>query len=200
MRISDDTISAHAALMSSIIRHINEDTQNNQIILSFANIDFHGSMTTHAITVEEYEQFSCNNALNWYIRIPNSLLKQIRIKAKIGGNNETGGYLYGHIDYKRKTIYILNQFTPSDSKGKKTSFRLGTSGVKDYRNNLSKRTINQVEYIGDWHSHPVSSLEMSEKDISTSEHDVLPELRRGIGICVITNAHDTKFYLIANNK
>ena len=200
MRISDDTISAHAALMSSIIRHINEDTQNNQIILSFANIDFHGSMTTHAITVEEYEQFSCHNALNWYIRIPNSLLKQIRIKAKIGGNNETGGYLYGHIDYKRKTIYILNQFTPSDSKGKKTTFRLGTSGVKDYRNNLSKRTINQVEYIGDWHSHPVSSLEMSEKDISTSKHDVLPELRRGIGICVITNAHDTKFYLIANNK
>lgn len=200
MRISDDTISAHAALMSSIIRHINEDKRNNEIILSFANTDFHGSMTTHAITVEDYEQFSCSNALNWYIRIPNSLLKQIRIKAKIGGKNETGGYLYGHIDHKRKTIYILNQFTPPDSKGKKTTFRLGTRGVKDYRNNLSKRTINQIEYIGDWHSHPVSSLEMSEKDISTSEHDVLPELRRGIGICVITNAHDTKFYLIANNK
>lgn len=200
MRISDDTISAHAALMSSIIRHINEDTHNNQIILSFANIDFHGSMTTHAITVEDYEQFTCSNALNWYIRIPNSLLSQIRLKAKIGGKNETGGYLYGHIDHKRKTIYILNQFTPCDSKGKKTSFRLGTSGVKDHRNNLSKRTVNQIEYIGDWHSHPISSLEMSEKDIRTSEHDVLPELRHGIGICVITNAHDSKFYLITNNK
>lgn len=200
MRISDDTISAHAALMSSIIRHINEDTHNNQIILSFANIDFHGSMTTHAITVEDYEQFTCSNALNWYIRIPNSLLSQIRLKAKIGGKNETGGYLYGHIDHKRKTIYILNQFTPCDSKGKKTSFRLGTSGVKDHRNNLSKRTVNQIEYIGDWHSHPISSLEMSVKDIRTSEHDVLPELRHGIGICVITNAHDSKFYLITNNK
>ena len=200
MRISDDTISAHAALMSSTIRHINEDRQNNEIILSFANVDFPGSMKTHAITVEDYVQFSCSNALNWYIRIPNSLLSQIRLKAKIGGKNETGGYLYGHIDYKRKIIYILNQFTPSDSKGKSTTFRLGTKGVKDHRNNLSKRSINQIEYLGDWHSHPISCLEMSEKDISTSLQDVLPELRRGIGICAITNAHDTKFHLISNKK
>ena len=98
MRISDDTISSHAALMSSIIRHIYEGDQHNRIILSFAHRDFPGSMQTCTIPVNPYQLFSCANDLSWTVRIPEDLLKEIRLKAKIAGTKENGGYLFGHID------------------------------------------------------------------------------------------------------
>lgn len=197
MRISDDTISAHAAMMSSVIRHIYEGKQSNRIILSFAHRDFPGSMQTYTLPVVHYHQFACANDTTWTIRIPQDLLDEIRLKARIAGQKENGGYLFGHIDYKRKVIYPLFHYMPHDSKGTKSGFRLGTSGLKDFKNKINQRSIGQIEYIGDWHSHPACSLDMSTIDISTCHTDVLPQLKNGIGLCVITKSNDTKFFLLS---
>ena len=197
MRISDDTISSHAALMSSIIRHIYEGDQHNRIILSFAHRDFPGSMQTCTIPVNPYQLFSCANDLSWTVRIPEDLLKEIRLKAKTAGTKENGGYLFGHIDYKRRVIYPLLHYMPRDSRGTKSGFRLGTSGLKDYKTMIDQRSIGQMEYIGDWHSHPACSLDMSAIDITTCYADVLPQLKNGIGLCVITKTNDTKFFLLS---
>lgn len=86
---------------------------------------------------------------------------------------------------------------PRDSKGTKSGFHLGTSGLKDYKKEIYRRSIGQMEYIGDWHSHPASSLDMSVIDITTCALDVLPQLKNGIGLCVITKTNDTKFFLLA---
>lgn len=196
MRISDDTISAHAALMSSAIRHIYEGKQCNRIILSFAHRDFPGSMQTHTLPVRPFHQFPCENDTAWTIRIPQDLLDDIRLKAKIAGQNENGGYLFGHIDYKRRVIYPLIHYMPHDSKGTKSGFRLGTSGLKDFIKEINKRSIGQMEYLGDWHSHPACSLDMSAIDITTCYADVLPQLKKGIGLCVITKTNDTRFFLL----
>lgn len=197
MRISDDTISAHAALMSSVIRHIYEGKQSNRIILSFAHRDFPGSMQTYTLPVVHYHQFACANDTTWTIRIPQDLLDGIRLKAKIAGQKENGGYLFGHIDYKRRVIYPLFHYMPRDSKGTKSGFRLGTSGLKDFKNKINQRSIGQIEYLGDWHSHPACSLDMSTIDLSTCYTDVLPQLKNGIGLCVITKSNDTKFFLLS---
>ena len=197
MRISDDTISAHAALMSSAIRHIYEGKQLNRIILSFAHRVFPGSMYTCTLQVKTYQQFPCANDSSWTVRIPEDLLAEIRLKAKVAGKNENGGYLFGHIDYKRRVIYPLNHYMPRDSRGTKSGFRLGTSGLKDYKKEIDRRTIGQMKYIGDWHSHPACSLEMSAIDITTCYADVLPQLKNGIGLCVITKPNDTKFFLLS---
>ena len=197
MRISDDTISAHAALMSSAIRHIYEGKQHNRIILSFAHRTFPGSMQTCSLPVKFFHQFPCANDNSWTVRIPEDLLAEIRLKAKIAGQKENGGYLFGHIDHKRRIIYPLNHYMPRDSKGTKSGFHLGTSGLKDYKKEIYRRSIGQMEYIGDWHSHPASSLDMSVIDITTCALDVLPQLKNGIGLCVITKTNDTKFFLLA---
>lgn len=196
MRISDDTISAHAALMSSAIRHIYEGEQRNRIILSFAHREFPGSMHTCTLPVKSYQQFPCANDDTWTIRIPEDLLADIRLKARIAGKNENGGYLFGHIDYKRRIIYPLNHFIPRDSRGTKSGFHLGTSGLKDHKKEIARRSIGQMEYIGDWHSHPACSLDMSAIDITTCITDVMPQLKNGIGLCVITKTNDTKFFLL----
>lgn len=197
MRISDDTISAHAAMMASVIRHIYEGDQHNRIILSFAHRDFPGSMQTCTLPVNPYQQFRCVNDYSWTVRIPEDLLAEIRLQAKIAGQRENGGYLFGHIDYKRRIIYPLIHYMPRDSKGSKSGFRLGTSGLKDFKKEIDRRSIGQMEYIGDWHSHPTYSLDMSAIDITTCHADVLPQLKSGIGLCVITKATDTKFFLLS---
>lgn len=197
MRISDDTISAHAALMSSAIRHIYEGKQYNRIILSFAHRTFPGSMQSCSLPVKFFQQFPCANDNSWTVRIPEDLLAEIRLKAKIAGQKENGGYLFGHIDHKRRIIYPLNHYMPHDSKGTKSGFRLGTNGLKDYKKEIDRRSIGQMEYIGDWHSHPANSLDMSVIDLTTCALDVLPQLKNGIGLCVITKTNDTKFFLLA---
>lgn len=196
MRISDDTISAHAALMSSAIRHIYNGRQNNRIILSFAHRNFLGSMQTHTLPVNPYQQFSCVNDTNWFVRIPEDLLTEIRLKAKIAGHKENGGYLFGHIDYKRRIIYTLVHYMPRDSRGTRSGFHLGTNGLKDYKKEIEQRSIEQMEYIGDWHSHPTCSLNMSAIDIKTCKEEVLPKLKNGIGICIITNTNETNCFLV----
>lgn len=196
MRISDDTISAHAALMSSTIRHIYEGDQCNRIILSFAHRDFPGSMKTRSFPVKSYQKFTCTKDPCWTVRIPEDLLADIRLKARIAGKNENGGYLFGHIDYKRKVIYPLTHYMPHDSRGSKSGFRLGTSGLKDFKRDIEKRSVGQMEYIGDWHSHPACSLDMSAIDITTCRAEVLPQMKEGIGLCVITKTNDTKFFLL----
>ena len=89
MRISDDTISAHAALMSSAIRHIYEGKQRNRIILTLAHRDFPGSMQTCILPVIPYLQFPCTNDASWIVRIPEDLLAEIRLKAKIADRRKT---------------------------------------------------------------------------------------------------------------
>lgn len=197
MRISDDTISAHAALMSSAIRHIYEGEQRNRIILSFAHRDFPGSMQTCTLPVKHYQQFACANDITWTVRVPDDLLADIRLKAMIAGQKENGGYLFGHIDYKRKVIFLLIHYMPGDSKGTKSGFRLGTRGLKGFKEMMVKRSIGQMQYIGDWHSHPACPMDMSAIDITTCYADVLPQLKNGIGLCVITKTNDTKFFLLA---
>lgn len=196
MRISDDTISAHAALMSSVVRHTYEGEHHNSIILSFANRDFPGSMQTHTLTVNNYIQFPCENNTDWAVRIPEALLYELRWKAKIAGKKETGGYLFGHIDHKRRVIYPLNYFTPRDSHGSKSGFKLGTKGLDDHKAIIAERTSSQMVYIGDWHSHTSFNLDMSIIDIATCLKAVKPELPNDIGLCVITNHNDTKFFLL----
>lgn len=197
MRISDDTISAHAALMSSAIRHIYEDKQCNCIMLSFAHRAFPGSMQTCTFPIKPYHQFPCANDNSWTVRIPEDLLVEIRLKAKIAGQKENGGYLFGHIDHKRCIIYPLIHYMPHDSKGTKSGLHLGTSGLKDYKKDIDRLSIGQMEYIGDWHSHPAHSLDMSVIDLSTCAEEVLPQLKNGIGLCVITKTNDTRFFLLA---
>ena len=85
---------------------------------------------------------------------------------------------------------------PRDSRGTRSGFHLGTNGLKDYKKEIEQRSIEQMEYIGDWHSHPTCSLNMSAIDIKTCKEEVLPKLKNGIGICIITNTNETNCFLV----
>ena len=197
MRISDDTISAHAASMSSVIRHIFEPSLHDGIIISIADDIFPGSMVTNLYEAPGFTDFRCENDKTWRVRIANQLLVDIHTQTRIHGRKETGGYMYGQIDYKRNLIYVLTQFLPKDSKHDISRLGLGKKGFRAYDKHVEDRTAHQLYYLGDWHSHPSAPLIMSELDVDTCRRDILPAMQDKIGICIITNAARTVTFLVS---
>jgi len=198
MKVSDDTISSHAALMSNLIRHINEPNSGDGFMLSFANDTFPGSMGTTWYPAPDYCEIICNNDREWRIRIHRRLLDSIRQNARAHGKKESGGYLFGQIDFKRRLIYVLSSFIPEESKHDDTQLILSKKGFHQYDDRITSRSAGQIFYIGDWHSHPSFPLIMSDMDIDTCRNRVLPAMRGGIGICLITKANETEAFLVSN--
>lgn len=196
MIASDDTISSHAALMSTVIRKCNEPKSTDGYLLSIANDMYPGSMVTVWSDAPEYVEFTCDNDSNWRVRIDSTLLSEMRKETRIHGKKETGGYLFGNVDLKRHLIYVVEHFVPGDSKHSASELGLSKKGFLEFDKLVEQRTANQLYYTGDWHSHPTAPLAMSEKDINTCCDQVLPSLTVGIGLCVITKKNDTKFFLL----
>ncbi len=197
MILSDDVISTHVGIASSIIRNI-FDIKNpkNTANLSYTNIEYAGQVFTGEIPIPPFRSMPCSNAPEWNIRYTDNLLHEIRHTAKMAQKKETGGYLMGVVDKKRKVIYILDHFEPCDSVGCPTGLKLGTKGWQEHFNSVRARTADGMVYIGDWHSHPKGSLERSEIDKSTNREILTHELKSRYGICIITNSSKTRAYLI----
>ncbi|GHV67767.1 hypothetical protein FACS1894199_13890 [Bacteroidia bacterium] len=69
--------------------------------------------------------------------------------------NETGGVLLGSHDMERKIIYVYDTIAaPTDSEETPTSFERGKEGIISTYNTYRKITDNQIQYLGEWHSHP----------------------------------------------
>jgi integrative and conjugative element protein (TIGR02256 family) len=81
--------------------------------------------------------------------------------------NETGGILLGTIDISRRQICVVKLVpAPSDSVGDPMGFKRGTKNLAVIISDASKRSLGQVEYVGEWHAHPQgASLNASDTDL-----------------------------------
>jgi hypothetical protein len=69
--------------------------------------------------------------------------------------NETGGVLMGVVDVFAKRIDVVDAWgQPPDSQGSPALFNRGTGGLKKQVFDAMGRTLDQVRYVGEWHSHP----------------------------------------------
>jgi Prokaryotic E2 family A/ThiF family/Prokaryotic homologs of the JAB domain len=95
------------------------------------------------------------SASNWKVIFDDYILGKVTKLRKDNLPNETGGPLIGYFDTFRKRIYVVDAYpAPSDSKSSPTGFIRGTRGLKKRFEDITKRTLNRVDFIGDWHSHP----------------------------------------------
>lgn len=199
MILSDDVISCHTAIASSIVRDFFDSKLSNKAMLSFINFEYVGQVFTIKYDIPTFVDIPCDNSPDWHVRIPQVLLHQIRTLAKVSGKKETGGYIMGNVDEKYKTIYVLHQFKPQNSKYSNTQLVLGTKGWKDEYDKVIKRTSSMINYIGDWHSHPQGSLNMSTIDMVTNYTIKTEEIPFHYGLCLITNSSKTKAHLLYPN-
>ncbi len=80
--------------------------------------------------------------------------------------NETGGVLVGSFDMQRKIIYVMDTvLSPPDSKEWPTVYIRGCKGLKSKIDKIKETTLGMLDYVGEWHSHPVGcSTEPGDDD------------------------------------
>jgi hypothetical protein len=107
----------------------------------------------------------------WQIIYDDALLSHLALLRQGKLPNETGGVLLGVVDMSRKSIHVAHALSePEDSHGTCTGFERGVSGALDEVNRAIKRSMYQLRYVGEWHSHPrFSSAMPSQIDIAQLE-------------------------------
>lgn len=84
-----------------------------------------------------------------------SKLRHFRQQGLTAGNCETGGVLFGYVDFSLMIIMLVDaSAAPADSIATGTGFIRGVVGVSEDCSRVTERTLNQVNYVGEWHSHP----------------------------------------------
>jgi len=91
----------------------------------------------------------------WTLFLAGQLLAKLSELRAAKLPNETGGVLIGLYDLDRKFIYVVDTVpSPPDSAEWPTLYIRGAEGLLLEVEIFSKRTSGQLEYIGEWHSHP----------------------------------------------
>jgi hypothetical protein len=91
----------------------------------------------------------------WTVVIDQWLIDHLHQLRKERLPNETGGVLIGMHDVLRKTVYVVDTIhSPADSKEKPTLYIRGCEGLEERVLAINSETAGELEYIGEWHSHP----------------------------------------------
>lgn len=102
---------------------------------------------------------------DWQIKISSALKKslhQMRIQKL---PHETGGVLIGSFDYKQKICYIVDSIDSiEDSEEYPCAFVRGSKGLSKKLKDISETTVDNLLYIGEWHSHPNDNTNQSTDD------------------------------------
>ena len=158
-RISQDNISLSAALCCKAIK-LHTSNTNGEIII-----------WTHATDTVEKESFMADKWITheqggWKIELSLSLLGEMRTDREKALPNETGGVLIGAYDIARKRIYVVYQVrAPEDSISSPTSFIRGCANLPERLKYIHETTLDNLTYIGEWHSHPSVNTQRSTDDV-----------------------------------
>jgi len=154
-----------------------------------------GSVARHDLAAEDPAVFNCGE---WKVMLPPSVETSMGQMREATLPAETGGVLLGIIDIAARRIDLVDAWSaPAGSKGSQTKFERGIGGLKDDVMQAIAATLDQVRYVGEWHSHPKgASTAPSRTDIcqigwlaETMSSDECPGLMliigdRGVSACM----------------
>lgn len=106
----------------------------------------------------------CSNG--WCVKISPTLMEQLYSQRREKLPNETGGILIGSYDFSRNVCYIVDSIvSPPDSKEYPNAYIRGCKGLLEHISRIEECTIENLTYIGEWHSHPTASTKASSDDM-----------------------------------
>ena len=102
----------------------------------------------------------------WRVSVCRRMLERVRGLRKERLPDETGGILLGGVDYARRRVHlVLALASPPDSEEWPTMYIRGVHGLNDERERIVRATAGNLDYLGEWHSHPEgASTQPSEDD------------------------------------
>lgn len=159
-RIPNDYISIHAAIASNILKDLIEDDKPKIVISRFDTKN--NDVNTAVYKCHENIRYEVKG---WEIYTDKRFIENLTLKREEKLPAETGGVILGSFDFKRKIIYMVDIYCPEDSIEYPTAFIRGCSGLEEKLEEISKSTAGNIEYVGEWHSHPNNcSVAMSKDD------------------------------------
>ena len=160
--IPQDFVALQAAICSRAIHQI---TSNEQAFLSIWRTD------EDQISVQRYA-FSVRNSIKrkigeWTLCTDEGFLDKVHEARAKKLPNETGGVLVGSYDMQRKIVYVVDCLpSPPDSEEWPTHYIRGCRELRLKIKKTEKITENQLNYVGEWHSHPPKcSVKPSQDDL-----------------------------------
>jgi len=118
------------------------------------------------IDIEEYEYYTLNN-INSAIHISKSVLKRIEEETKFHYPKEFGGVFIG---YKSDLHFIITDILiPDQYKNGQTIFIREPGTLNERLSEIHKMTNGEIEYLGEWHSHPNGPTTPSRTDINAMQ-------------------------------
>lgn len=91
----------------------------------------------------------------WKLIVDTAVLAQLHRARAEKLPNETGGVFIGTYDFVRKIVYVADTIpSPPDSKEWPTLYIRGSEGLFARVQQIGEITDSQLQYVGEWHSHP----------------------------------------------
>jgi hypothetical protein len=162
VQLSQDDFAIWSGFASKKIREL--ISKENASLVIFYQLNYE----VKQIEVDIYKTELLINS-NWKIIFDDYIINKMAGIRKESLPNETGGILLGNCDSEHEKCYIVDIISaPKDSKEYPVSFIRGYEGLFDCVQDIEKRTLGQIKYIGEWHSHPNGcSVCPSNADIET---------------------------------
>ena len=149
-RIPQFSVGIHSGIGSKKIIDILSKNESPQVCIWYLTDDLSVKMTD--IKPSNYKV--ANNE-SWTVKVSEDLLAKIDSRRAEKLENETGGVLIGSFDHERHIVYAVDLIaSPSDSDEYPTFYIRGTDGLKEQVTEIQEKTNNNLQYIGEWHSHP----------------------------------------------
>lgn len=93
--------------------------------------------------------------LEWHVSADAEVVERLRAERLKQLPNETGGVLLGIVDFAAKSINVVHALSaPPDSAAAATGFERGVQGLADEIKRACGSVLDQIRYVGEWHSHP----------------------------------------------
>lgn len=149
-RISQEFVALHAAIGSRALR---EAIESDEATVSIWRTD---TDTLSVARVQHAPHAVHRHAENgWTVYVDDGVLESIRHLRSAKLPNETGGVLIGVHDMQRQIVYIADALeSPEDSVEWPTLFIRGCAELREAVETHKSATLGNLEYIGEWHSHP----------------------------------------------
>jgi len=147
--ISQDDVLSHAAIGSRAFKQLEDD---KGALISIWRLSENGEIQKISVDPEPILTHTIDG---WTMIMDMALVRDIQVARRIKLPNETGGLLLGTYDMGRKIIYLVDTIhSPKDSEEWPTIYRRSFRGVGKKLDRVQKITMDNLEYVGEWHSHP----------------------------------------------